>query len=363
MHACQSINELMDYLDSSPASVTNGMPMIKILAVTSVFDTTVPHDQIFALLGLVWAQDRDNITIDYTLPYPEILIQFSQHIIRSGFLRDLLHVLSWSKLKWLPSWVLDPSHKSDRDLLDKSNFYSLTSDAYQAGGNNGPYVDFDPAGRRLSVRSIILGRINSLTEPYPSDLDIDGEQWNHVGRWCLEAERVSRTNAISADAKKAKEVCSREDFWSTLTAGGQLNVAGFETVLRDLQNHIEAFEAWLDMNAVSDFTAPIAEFSFNERVEGLHNYMTQLCLGRRFAVSNTGQPCLVPETTELGDRIVVFMGLPIPFILRPSTPDLSGEELRHQHYKLVGSAYVHGVMDGELINDHTYDDTEDIWLE
>ena len=363
MHACQSINELMDYLDSSPASVTNGMPMIKILAVTSVFDTTVPHDQIFALLGLVLAQDRDNITIDYTLPYPEIPIQFSQHIIRSSFLRDLLHVLSWSKLEWLPSWVLDPTHKSDRDLLDKSNFYSLTSDAYQAGGNNGPYVDFDPAGRRLSVRSIILGRINSLTEPYPSDLDIDGEQWNYVGRWCVEAKRVSRTNTISADAKKAKKVHSREDFWSTLTAGGRLDVAGFDTVLRDLQNHIEAFEAWLDMNAVSDFTAPIAEFSFNERVEVLHNYMTQLCVGRRFAVSNTGQPCLVPETTELGDRIVVFMGLPIPFILRLSTPDLSAEGLQHQRYKLVGSAYVHGVMDGELIDDHTYDDAEDIWLE
>jgi hypothetical protein len=46
---------------------------------------------------------------------------------------------------------------------------------------------------------------------------------------------------------------------------------------------------------------------------------------------------------EPGDIICVFRGAPVPLILRPEPISADGEEI----VKLVGEAYLHGVMDGE----------------
>jgi hypothetical protein len=50
---------------------------------------------------------------------------------------------------------------------------------------------------------------------------------------------------------------------------------------------------------------------------------------------------LVPTNAKVGDVVAVFTGGLIPIILRPE----SG------HYTFVGDAYVHGIMDGEAMQD------------
>ena len=45
----------------------------------------------------------------------------------------------------------------------------------------------------------------------------------------------------------------------------------------------------------------------------------------------------MPKSVELGDRIAIFEGVPVPFILREED----------DHYLVVGPCYVHGMMDGE----------------
>ena len=59
---------------------------------------------------------------------------------------------------------------------------------------------------------------------------------------------------------------------------------------------------------------------------------------------------IAPRTACIGDSVFVLKGGPLPFILRPGTP-AEGDCSHPPEYcfELVGSCYVHGIMDGEAL--------------
>ena len=50
---------------------------------------------------------------------------------------------------------------------------------------------------------------------------------------------------------------------------------------------------------------------------------------------------LFPRGTQAGDGICVFFGALVPFVVRPHKSSGS--------YQLIGECYVHGIMDGEIL--------------
>jgi hypothetical protein len=62
--------------------------------------------------------------------------------------------------------------------------------------------------------------------------------------------------------------------------------------------------------------------------------------GRRPFITSSGRLGLGPAAMLPGDRVVVFFGAELPFILRK---DNEG------YYQVIGEAYVHGIMDGEIM--------------
>jgi hypothetical protein len=58
---------------------------------------------------------------------------------------------------------------------------------------------------------------------------------------------------------------------------------------------------------------------------------------RRLATTEGGYVCLAPSTSRLGDTIAILSDCHVPVVLR----------WERDHYKFVGSCYVHGVMFGE----------------
>lgn len=63
---------------------------------------------------------------------------------------------------------------------------------------------------------------------------------------------------------------------------------------------------------------------------------------RKPLLSNKGHVGLVPANAEPGDYICIFLGLAVPFVLRAVT---GGK------FRLIGEAYVYGIMDGEWLDD------------
>lgn len=95
-------------------------------------------------------------------------------------------------------------------------------------------------------------------------------------------------------------------------------------------------------------------------------YMEQLmtvCQRRKFAVLQSGRIALVPECAVPGDQIVLIHGATIPFVTRPAGQLFRLEETTNlvTCYRLVGDAYVHGIMDGEALDLGL--PTEKIWLQ
>lgn len=69
------------------------------------------------------------------------------------------------------------------------------------------------------------------------------------------------------------------------------------------------------------------------------NLLHEASFGRRFAVTETGYMVLLPPGAATGDVIYVICGMETPFALRRK----DGADT----YRLVGEAYVHGIMNGE----------------
>jgi hypothetical protein len=90
----------------------------------------------------------------------------------------------------------------------------------------------------------------------------------------------------------------------------------------------------------------------------------RFCFQLRAAITRTGFVAMVPHATETGDVITVMKGVPVPMVLRPVSPeDVSGKEdtkldegsAPGNRFKVVGQAYVYGIMDGEVSEDSGYE--------
>lgn len=97
------------------------------------------------------------------------------------------------------------------------------------------------------------------------------------------------------------------------------------------------------------------------------SYTEEMLRNTRIAMDSSGNLCVVPIITEVGDVIYLLAGSSLPFVLRPVT------HARRSLFEVVGPAYVHGIMDGELVYDSpkrvstgdpdAYDAAcDDIWL-
>lgn len=71
---------------------------------------------------------------------------------------------------------------------------------------------------------------------------------------------------------------------------------------------------------------------------------------RRLGVTKRGYIGMFPGVVENGDGVFVVAGAGVPFILRGVCgQEGRGEGKMGQFYQLVGDAYVHGVMYGEVL--------------
>lgn len=74
------------------------------------------------------------------------------------------------------------------------------------------------------------------------------------------------------------------------------------------------------------------------RIEAYRVMMETVCGTRRLLLTNGQYLGIGPRSTAVGDQIWIFPGASVPFVLRPRS---SGR------FRLVGEAYVHGIMYGE----------------
>jgi hypothetical protein len=63
---------------------------------------------------------------------------------------------------------------------------------------------------------------------------------------------------------------------------------------------------------------------------------------KRMFKTETGYIGIAHRSVEIGDRVYLFMGGEMPFVLQPF-------EVSSKYFGFGGKCYVHGIMDGEML--------------
>jgi hypothetical protein len=132
-------------------------------------------------------------------------------------------------------------------------------------------------------------------------------------------------------------------FSLTLCAG----LSTYNSAEENLGQHRDNFAAYWRLKAQSpaledELLADLHEAAQRGDQEKFRLDMRLVCEGRSFLFTRKGYYALGPWITKPGDICCVFFSATVPFILRKVD--------EAPYYKLIGEAYIHGLMRGEAVN-------------
>ncbi|EHK40476.1 hypothetical protein TRIATDRAFT_288129 [Trichoderma atroviride IMI 206040] len=300
-----------------------GVKALDMLNATRNAQATDPRDKIYGILGFFGppATDPENIfpDPDYKKPAAELYADVSRAIIVNtkklevlsscyGFFKSTVPNLP----SWAASWNDTPMQYFDGKIFNA------------AGSSNVVYEDSDD---KLLMR--IKGRVVDSVKRsgrIPESIGYSNEA-------CIELWRYWWKFASALDSYPTGESVV-DVFEDTLCWGSSLDY----TRLQPGDNK-ESFDAWLKILIGADDTGTAAKHIFNggESFKYAHR-ATSVTWGRNMSITDKGYLAMVPIVTKAEDKIVIFQGSKLPFIVR--TEDGVS--------KLGGPCYVRGMMDGEF---------------
>ncbi|GCB18024.1 heterokaryon incompatibility protein 6, OR allele [Aspergillus awamori] len=370
--------------------------------------STDPRDKIFSLLGLVRGFPEYPIYPDYSANNTLLVVCLClvEQSIRNGSL-DVISLSQGSEKPQWPSWVPDwDVYSSERsktanplvclyaggEQLEARDLSSSFASDYDASRSLSPRFRFHLNPPALSVVGTSVDTIDCLAATYQPEKH---EQWasSRCDPWVTllmsyfeGASHISELSSWRYAAHKFRYSVPMKGFGSNMytemkayvsmaikvmkkarelrdgcdyVGGGSLADAYFRTLMADTiaigyrkSDPLEPL--YLDelVKGVSASHYKISEEDDTGDVLGEHflemyctyasifdSTITRATSYRRLMVSSKGYIGLVPPGTQEGDLICVLYGCSVPVILRK----------QGDNYIFVGESYVHGIMDGEAI--------------
>lgn len=285
------------------------VPFLEILSASRELAATDPRDKIYALLGLARGK-LDKVVVPEYSPSNSaegVCIQFARHCINTqrGAV-ETLYCAGTSARGNMPSWVLNwTTHSATNSLANVYNCSGSTNPAIRLGN--------DPSS--ISVRGAVVSRLSTLARysilHKPEDI--------YRSAWSL-GESI-RSHVDSTGFRRMGELFRRE----SEALANSCNVSELAS-----SRKINWRELWkytrrkVKKIQIERFKIEILSRSSRSRLG-----ITDDCLMGVF-----------PERTQVGDVIVIILGATKPFGFRQVG----------NAYIIIGECYVHGIMDGELIN-------------
>lgn len=361
------------------------IPLVDFLHVALQQDTTYARDRLYGGYGIL---DRDivqRLPVDLELSTIVLSQRLSSQLLESGEGNFLLEHCAGPNpkspmLHALPSWCIDLNGKKANTKDNGSSTMALSRkyEIYSAGGPKSQPVSItttaDP--RVLVSDGYIVETIKSLTRPYPylphAPGAADPLQWLVAADW-IETTlawlgrvfQIPFPGSGGTWADLPNETAWQRPLnmlWRTLIsdlvhAPSQFGMMD-KYVLDENERPSEPkrpgvefaayFHAWLKAFRLlqqchrSGRDVDTSSKWYQDIEAPCNEWMPQMTstTGKRVGITHNGRLALLPEEAEIGDEICVFDGVKVPFVVRSSTVD--------GHYKLVGSCYLHEMMDGQV---------------
>jgi hypothetical protein len=330
-----------------------GLGVVDLLSLTRESKATDSRDKVYALLGLMKAEDVRAIRVEYSDSYPaaHLFLDVAVHCMANAEgPMTLVHAGLERSIPNLPTWVPDWSAKHRSPLA---------TGIYKACANLFRPINVLPGGRKISALGIKVDAIAYTGIPMSySDAHLQVRDTTTSTRPDV-VELVLFAAIICGRLRErlggATGYVLKHENWSDViwrTCCMDRNWAGKRVTAEDrvsFQACLRRFGFGEDVLAavkVDEVTgrAPFDDASWvmedkalREAALGFELVTFELQQGRVLGMTVGGLFGSFPSTARAGDVVVVLLGGLAPFVLRPVGEDV---------FELVGAAYVHGIMDG-----------------
>ena len=358
-----------------------------LLLMTRTTKASDPRDKVLGVLGLftrLCGPNNAKLQLHYEMSVEDVYTLTAAYLLQRMPLTSYLSAVEDKKrrkTKDLPSWVpdLSVSHSSSINRLGYGRHWDCSS-TIRSLGTSVPYFD----GRTLCLAAVEWDEVAELCEP-TVDLIRNGSIDDLV------------TIATKSGAKYANNQSQVEALWRTLAAdctetespapkeigigfrawlcrhiafalqGARLGQTGRARIieeyncfkhssmtdllpsLSDVESYVIRMEKKLaDNSVVKDWT------KMEAKVEPFVK-SAAIFLDRRLFRSVKGFLGLCPASSDVGDSVWVLPNAKVPFILRP--------RISTGHYELLGEAYLHGCMSGEIGQTYSCESAQQIKIQ
>ncbi|KAL8645754.1 MAG: hypothetical protein Q9226_007158, partial [Calogaya cf. arnoldii] len=299
---------------------------------------TQPEDLVYSLMGIASDGATCGIKVDYDKHYSEVFREVALLDLKASGAQ----ALTWSCQPGrnrhpdsccLPSWVPDPGLRTRLNLLRFSEADPDQPKVYSAAGNRLFEYNVNGKSEILSLRTSYTDRVIEVSKPFKDSVRNHGPVANISQQHQAWLKDFGRFLDAAADRYPTRyDYSTRQDMYWRLPITDRCYD---EHVLRRAGPEVKIwYMAILRPDDASSASA----------VSNSRWYSRSLSIADRAAfITETGYIGLGDQKTVIGDELHLIQGSDTPFILRKSDG----------HYALVGETYVHGIMDGELVDENT----------
>jgi hypothetical protein len=291
---------------------------------------------LFALIGLSDEAGDEEFAPNYGESWNKVLQRYTSGLIKRGHGMDIVSYAGLGRqADGCPSWVPDLMNSfSERTEPKPLRWMSL----YTAAGESEPEFKLSEDSSQLTVKGAIVDRLNFVGRD-PSELMAASCSSLTILSWLGYAIATFLIHSSCPDGEASEEVMWRL-FIANRTADMKIAPASlgdefqkwkqymFNGAWAQLDNTQDRIQIFNNMPGAQYAAAFFATFPF---------YRLCSTLGGRVG--------LVPLNADIGDFVVILNGGNAPFILRWVGRDTNTA-------RLVGESYIHGIMNGEWMEDN-----------
>jgi hypothetical protein len=308
-----------------------------------------PEDKIRAIHVLILPVDREGLTPlllrQPALTWIELYTTVAGRLISDGHV-DLLSLCRAGDddRSMLPSWVPDWRHRIRTPWSGLRGGPAELPIAQLFGASVGTECRASLSQGAISSQSVLViaghyvDTIKEVKSPWIAHLSQDFN-WTAASTMLAEIEALLESSDIYPEHSR------EEAKWRIPIGDKETNSAG-QTIkaTRLSQTGYEAMKQALQTSRPGSSFQGMGAMSFMNMMNSMY--------GSCPFVSEKGYVGLCPQGTEPGATVFIPLGGHVPYVIKKT--DLSGDakepEARPQagNWRLLGEAYIHGIMDGEL---------------
>ena len=321
------------------------LTLSKALRETQDLHVSDRRDKVIGVLGLVEDETGELSALsDYRLTKAQIYHKAAIYLLRTeapdltmeiaGLQRRVGHVD-------MPSWVPDWHDRFLNIPVSTSRKKPCT-----AGGKSSWCVwpeEDAPYPLSISVIGWCRHRIIKQGDSFhPSEQEQQSSDESYYCRWFKSAQNcLWASNGLIYDDLEDAFARTMITDSPMIDAFPTINIPSIQAAAPILRSPVQQLEELL--------SARMKEL-WKERTERYIFNMMMNMTYRRFAITDTGYMCLVPECSKSGDEVAIFRGFRVPYTIRPSSDFTTEKEgIEQVAAQLVGDTYMHGMMDGEAV--------------